>query len=311
MTVIVALAVMAATEDPLRGAEHSPNLLILFGGLLGAVMGRLVSDAFRFGFVGGILFGVFGYLTAVVARSLGIRIGDTPLFFLCVSAGGVVGGVIGGLVPTVVPRWRQLSFRSRIRIVLVGFCLLVTLVVRWRTVREQARLVAEIKAAGGGAMYSDVNPFPTIFDSQRISGSEWVRQLLGLRVVTNVTLREHVDDRYDVQLLVDVLPGLEGLQIHAGHLDDEAIELLNSGKLSQLERLCVFGRGFGDTSLAKLHAIASLAVLDLEGTSVTDTSIEHIATFPRLQILNVRKTEISADGVKRLESTIGLVESSN
>jgi hypothetical protein len=42
----------------------------------------------------------------------------------------------------------------------------------------------------------------------------------------------------------------------------------------------------------------------LKGTSVTDESVEHITTFPRLIILVVMKTDVTADGVKRLKLKI-------
>ena len=314
VTVVVALTVVAAKEAPIRGTEHSPILLVVLAGLLGAVTGRLVSDAFRFGFVGGLLLGVLGYLLAVFAFSLGIKIADKTLFFVCVCA----GGVIGGLIPTTLHRWRHASFRSHMSILLVGVGLLVILTFRWRTVSEQTRTVAELQAAGAFVHYSDVNPFPTIFDSHRMvdshqlqSRSVWLRKMLGLRVITGVTLTENVDHRYASQLLVDKLPLVQDLRLHADHMDDEAFELLNSGKLSRLDHLRFTGRGFGDTSLSRLHPLPNLVVLDLEGTSVTDESVEHIATFPRLMVLVVSETDVTADGVKRLKSKIGRVVSSN
>jgi hypothetical protein len=169
-----------------------------------------------------------------------------------------------------------------------------------------------MQAAGAYVYYSDVNPLPTILDTDRMdSRSEWLRELLGLRVVTRVYLTEKVDDHYDIQLLVDNLPGVEDLSLHAAHLDDEVFGLLNSGKLSRLDSLRFTGREFDDTSLSRLHPLPGLVVLDLEGTSVTDESVEHIATFPRLMILVVSETDVTADGVKRLKSKIGRVVSSN
>jgi len=67
VTVVVALTVMAAKEGQINGTAYSPILLVVLAGLLGAVTGRLVSDAFRFGFVGGLLLGVLGYFLAVFA----------------------------------------------------------------------------------------------------------------------------------------------------------------------------------------------------------------------------------------------------
>lgn len=307
VTVVVALTVTAAQEGQINGTAYSPILLVVLAGLLGAVTGRLVSDAFRFGFVAGIVLGVLGYLLAAFALCLGIRIADKTLFFVCVSAGGVIGGTI----PLMMHRWRRASFRSHMSILLVSVGLLVLLIIRWWTVSEQTRLVAELQAAGAPVRYADVNPNPTIFSSQRISGSVWLRNLLGLRFVRDVTLKEDVEHDYDIQLLVDILPGVENLQLHADHMDDEAFEILNSGKLPRLGRLHVFGRGFGDASLSRLHPLPSLVVLDLEGTSVTDESVKHIASFPRLMVLDVSDTDVTADGVKRLQSKIGRVVSSN
>jgi len=94
-------------------------------------------------------------------------------------------------------------------------------------------------------------------------------------------------------------------------MDDEAFELLNSGKLSRLEVLRFGGRGFGDTSLSRLHPLPNLVVLDLDGTSVTDESVEQITRFNRLKVLSVCQTDVTTDGVKRLKSKIGRVLSSN
>ncbi len=308
VTVVVALTVAAAKEGQINGTAYSPILLVGLGGLLGAGTGRLVSDAFRFGFVGGLLLGVLGYLLAASACSLGIRIADNTLFFVCVSA----GGVIGGLIPTMLHRWRRASFRSRLSILLVGIGLLIVPAFRWWTVSEQNRTVAELEAAGAFVNYSDVNPLPTIFDSNRRgSCPEWLRILLGLRVIGGVTLTENVDHRYAIQLLVDELPLVEDLRLHADHMDAETFVFLNSGKLSRLDSLRITGREFGDMSLSRLHPLPGLVLLDLEGTSVTDEAIEHITSFPRLGFLSVRETDVTADGVKRLKSKIGRVWSSN
>jgi len=307
VTVVVALTVAAAKEGLLYGPPHSPILLVALASILGAVTGHLVSGAFRFGLVGGLLLGVFGFHVAVSASSMGIKIAAETLCLVCVSA----GGVIGGLVPTMLHQWRRASFRSHMSILLVGVGLLILLACRWWTVSTQTRFVAELQAAGAYVDYSDVNPLPTILDSDRMdSRSEWLRKLLGLRVVSRVILTEKVDHHYDVQLLVDNLPGVQDLSLHADHMDDEVFELLNSGKLSRLDSLRINGREFDDKSLSRLHPLPGLVLLDLVSTSVTDESIEHIATFPRLIILDVRETDVTADGVKRLKSKIGRVVSS-
>lgn len=308
VTVVVALTIAAAKEGLLYGPAHSPILLVAFASILGAVTGRLASGAFRFGLVGGLLLGVFGFHLAVSASSLGVKTAAETLCLVCVSA----GGVIGGLVPTMLHRWRRASFRSHMSILSVGAGLLILLAWRWWTVSTQDQYVEDMQAAGAHVYYSDVNPLPMILDSDRMdSRTEWLRKLLGLRVVTQVYLTEKVDHHYDIQLLVDNLPGMEDLSLHANSVDDEVVGLLNSGKLSRLKTLRFRGREFDDTSLSRLHPLPGLLLLDLEGTSVTDESVEHIATFPRLTILVVSETDITADGVKRLKSKIGRVVSSN
>ncbi len=304
VTVVVALTAAAAQEGLVYGPQHSPILLVALASALGAVTGRLVSGAFRFGLVGGLLLGVFGFLLAVTASSLGVKIAAETLCLVCVSA----GGVIGGFVPTMLHRWRRASSRSHMSILLAGVGLLILLAWRWWTVSAQDQFVEELHAAGSVVSYTDLNPLPTILDSDRMdSRSEWLRKLLGLRVATDVTLRKNVDYHYDIQLLFDLLPGVDHLALHAYHFDDEVLGLLNSGKLSRLDALRITGREFDDTSLSRLHPLPGLGYLDLRDTSVTDESVEHIATFPRLRTLVVSDTDITTDGVKRLKSKIGRV----
>lgn len=297
-TGVVALTVAAANEDPII-------LLVLLAGILGAVTGHLVSGAFRFGFVGGLLLGVLGYLLAVFAVSLGVKTADRTLFFACVCA----GGVMGGLVPTMLNKWRHASLRSRLGLVLAGSCLLVLLTMRWKSINEQDRLVAELQAAGAIVSYSDLNPLPTLFDESRMqSGSPWLRKLLGLRVVTRLTLRPTFAP-VNSWMTSPITPLISDLSLHAEQMNDEAFAFLNSGKLARLDSLRFSGREFDDTSLSRLHPLPNLVLLDLESTSVTDKSVEHITSFPGLKILSVRQTDLTSDGVKRLESKIGRVVS--
>ncbi len=306
-TVAVALILMAAREGQIRGTSYSPIMLVLLAGLLGAITGRLVFDASYLGLVGGTLFGVLGYLMAGLLWSLGIRIADKVLFFICVSAGGVVGGLI-----PVLSRWRCASFRSRMSILAVCVGLMIFSVFRWWTFREQSRTVAELRAAGAFVDYSDNNPLPMLFDSGRmVSSSEWLRTVLGWRVVRSVSLTEKVGHRYVCKLLANELPFVEDLRLHANCIDEETFEFLNSRKLAKLDHLRFTGRGFDDASLARVHPLRGLVLLDLEGTSITDESIEHIISFPQLNFLSVRDTNVTTTGVKRLGSKLGRVWSSN
>ncbi len=307
VTVVVALILMAAREGQIRGTAFSPLMLVLLAGLLGAITGRLVFDTSNVGLVGGTLFGVLGYLLAGLLWSLGIKIADKTLFFICVSTGGVVGGLI-----PVLSRWRRASVRIRMGILLVCFSLMVFSGFRWWTIHEQTRTVAELRAAGAFVYYADDNPLPMLFDSDRMeSSSEWLRTVLGWRVVRRVYLTERVGHQYVCQLLANELPFVEDLQLHANCVDDGTFAFLNSGRLSKLDHLRFAGHGFDDASLARLQPLPGLVFLDLEGTSITDESIEHIISFPQLNALSVRHTNVTTAGVKRLSAKLGRVWSSN
>jgi hypothetical protein len=306
-TVVVALTAAAAKEGLIYGPPHSLLLLVALASILGAVTGQLVSGAFRFGLVGGLLLGVLGFHVAVTASSLGVKMGAETLCVICVS----VGGVIGGLVPTMLHQWRRASSRSHKSILVLGVGLLMLLAWRWWTVSVQTQFAKELQAAGAFVDYSDKNPLPMILDSDRMdSRSEWLRKMLGLRVVTRVILTKKVE-RDDFQLLVETLPSVEDLSIRADHIDNEVFTILNSRKLSRLDSLRFTSREFDDASLARIDPLPGLLLLDLDGTSITDESVEHIATFRGLIILAVRETNLTAEGVKRLASTFGDVRSVN
>ncbi len=312
VTAVLAVAVATAKEGLLYGPQHSPILLVGLASGLGAVTSRVVSGSYCFGLVGGLLFGVLGFRSAVLALSLGVNVSDEALCFIGVGSGGVIGGIIGGLFPTMVHWWRRASSRKRLSILLAGACLLIALGSRWWVVHNQLRVVEDLRAAGAFVDYSDVSRWPKVVDATQMDPrTEWLRKLLGLRVVARVHLMENVDQRYAVQVLVDELPSVQDLSLYAEQVDEKVFEVLNSGRLPRLDHLRFTGRGFGDTSLSRLQPLPGIVLLDLEGTSVTDNSIEHIIRFPQLGFLSVRDTDVTADGVQRLKSKIGRVWSSN
>lgn len=311
-TFVVALICVAAKDGPVHGSEYSYIVHMLLAGILGAATSRIVSDSFRFGTVCGLLLGVLGYYLAIFTLALGIKVADQLMVLAFVGA----GGIIGGLVPTTWHRLRRASFRSRMSILFVCVCVLVLLTLRWRAVSEKISNVAKLEAAGAWVNYPDRNLLPAIFDSDRMINSNelsslsvWLRELLGMRVATSVGLPTYKKvNQYEVlQLLIDELPTVKSLSLHADHMDDKVFELLNSGKLSRLESLSIEGPGFGDSSLSRLDPLPNLVVLDLQSTSITDESIEHIASFPRLKLIVVIETDLTADGIKRLKSKIGKV----
>ena len=304
LTVVVALVVATAQDGLLYGSSHSPILLIALASALGAVTGHFVSRAFRFGLVGGLLLGVFGFHLAISASSLGVKVAEETLCFISVTA----GGVIGGLVPAMLQRWRRASARTRRSLVLTGVGLLLLIAWRWRAVSIQTEFIEDLQAAGGIVYYSDINPLPLILDEDRMdSRTEWLRISLGMRVVLDVDLQPQVDHRRYIQLLVKNLPNVEDLRLRADRIDDDVFIVLNSGKLPKLHTLRFTSPAFDDAALARLHALPNLLLLSLNETSITDESIEHLTTFPRLRILSVYKPKVTADGVKRLRLKIAKV----
>lgn len=303
-TLLVALAVAAAQEGLLYGPPSSSLLLLALAAVLGAITGRLTSGDVRFGLVGGLLLGAVGICAALAALSIGVRAPDAALCFVCVTA----GGVLGGLLPTMLRKWRRASARSRSGLVLAGVGLLALFAWRWQTVANETRAVEKLQTAGAYVLYRERNPLPMIFDGSRMDeSSQWLRKLLGLRFVEYVSLNDRVDRRYDVQFLVQRLPGIESLTLNGFRPSDKDLELLNAGRLPKLRTLYFEGRVFDDALLARLHPLPGLQFLGLLESSVTDESVEHLKTFPDLSTLHVVRAHITADGINRLKAKISRV----
>ena len=64
------------------------------------------------------------------------------------------------------------------------------------------------------------------------------------------------------------------------------------------------GEHFGDADLKTMPELDSYAVLDFEGTALTDSGLEPLKSRPTLQFLILRKTRVTPDGVWELQKTI-------
>jgi hypothetical protein len=69
--------------------------------------------------------------------------------------------------------------------------------------------------------------------------------------------------------------------------------------LRQLNYLSLAATGVTDEGISNLVSFRQLKELDLEGTRVTDSSVDYLSALP-LEMLNIRGTLITADGVVRL-----------
>jgi len=64
------------------------------------------------------------------------------------------------------------------------------------------------------------------------------------------------------------------------------------------------GEHFGDTDLQSMADLDTYAVLDFEGTALTDSGLEPLKSHSTLQFLILRKTQVTPDGVWELQKTI-------
>jgi hypothetical protein len=64
------------------------------------------------------------------------------------------------------------------------------------------------------------------------------------------------------------------------------------------------GKYFGDADLKTMPELDSYAVLDFEGTDLTDSGLEPLKSQTTLEFLILRKTRVTPDGVWELQKTI-------
>lgn len=108
---------------------------------------------------------------------------------------------------------------------------------------------------------------------------------------------------------IQCLPQMKGLQYLS--LEKTAVTdqgMATVGKLSSLEELDLTTTAITDLGIEKLKNSSSLIALWLAGTRVSDDSIDHLLGLDGLKQLDIRKTKISAEGKKRLNTKLQLVD---
>lgn len=73
----------------------------------------------------------------------------------------------------------------------------------------------------------------------------------------------------------------------------------------ELRRLCLAFSGVEDTGTQLLPQITSLRIVDLNGTLVTDASIDHLLAIPRLGAAGLYRTKMTKEGIDVLERRAG------
>jgi hypothetical protein len=106
------------------------------------------------------------------------------------------------------------------------------------------------------------------------------------------TLRWKSPDANDFENIASI-PCIQEMEISNGN---DTI-CLGLGRIPSIQRLSVAGKDFTGSNLGFLKKLSRLRLLDLEGTSISDRCLPAIADCGSLSELNVRRTNVSEDGL--------------
>ncbi len=235
------------------------------------------------------------------------------------------------MIPSQPKQRPWLQFRLRTLLVLVAI-VSVYLAYEAYQDRQQREVVSSLLGAGGTVRYdyekADAT-IPNVFDPQAEPwGPEWLKELgtENFQDVIMVNLRDKpITDDDLVQL--KKLPKLENLDLsntqvtsrgmaHIAKLknlkylslwntrvDDEGLQYLAG--LDNLYALILDGTRVTDKGLIHLEGLVNLEEwLGLTGTGVTDAGLEHLKGLVKLRNLNLRQTNVTADGARELQRAL-------
>jgi hypothetical protein len=153
-----------------------------------------------------------------------------------------------------------------------------------------------------------------------VSGLTKLRQIYGqfspaalahLRSLTELD-RLPLGDPANVGIPRKYLPMLADLtKLTTLRLGDDATDadLFHLSRLRHLEILVLSGiAGIKGTGFEHLSELRSLRHLYLDATSVNDEALVHLARLPALQIVELRQTRVTRDGVNRLRKALPAVD---
>jgi internalin A len=124
--------------------------------------------------------------------------------------------------------------------------------------------------------------------------------------VTGVSLRGTWVGDADLRHLTE-LPELSNLDLSLTHITDQGMSELRS--LPGITELNLyFAEYVTDEGIAAIKDWKKLRTLNLHGTKVSDTALEHIAGIPTLESLNVGSTLMTDVGLERLTTLPNLKE---
>jgi hypothetical protein len=151
---------------------------------------------------------------------------------------------------------------------------------------------------------------PALAADLKSGGTDWIEDLGGSVVrneqgrVTGVSLRGSWVADADLRRLTE-LPDLTSLDLSLTHITDQGMQEIKS--LPGVEDLSLYFTEYvTDEGIAAIKDWKHLKRLNLHGTKVGDTGLEHIAGITTLESLNVGSTLMTDVGLERLTSLLNL-----
>jgi hypothetical protein len=202
-------------------------------------------------------------------------------------------------------RWRfQFSLRSLLILMAAVAVPFSWLAVEMQRARRQNDAVAALQKGGyAGARYDYEN-----FDAETgdfvgsVSGTEWLRNMLGLDFFSNVKEISFASQApladEGMKCLRD-LPHLQNLGLYRCSVTDAGLE--NVEGLDDLRWLALGETAITDAGLVHLRGLKRLGLLSLCKTRVTDAGMKHLEELTSLGNLDLRETAVTDAGLKHIE----------
>ena len=190
-------------------------------------------------------------------------------------------------------RWPWFRLRTLLIAVLVLSLPLSWCAVRMEKARRQRDVVEMIERMGGYVGY-DGRPIPAF--CPKVTGKRKPTLLRGILG----------DDFFDTVVVVsfDNYPSAS-LMPATRRVDLDDDDLRKVARLKHLQRIGLQGANVTDAGLEHLHGMTSLEHLDLlNNMRVTDAGIEHLGGLINLRWLSLEGTQVTSEGVEKLQETL-------
>ena len=190
-------------------------------------------------------------------------------------------------------RWFQFRLRTLLVAILVLSVPLSWFAWRMEKARRQREVVEAISRLGGNVEFDLDMETPY-----------WLLRLLGQEsVLKPVTVSFKGTLIGDSELAhLEALTDLEILFLDRTQITDDGLACLP--QLPKLHGLHLADTHVTDSGLKHLHRFADLLQLSLDGCRVSDTGLEHLRGLANLELLNLTYTDVTPEGVKKLQKAL-------